>query len=88
MKKCKYCNSVELEEREKFPHIGLYCINCGKFQCWVKQEHNIDDGETASDSQQKFALDLLRQWKNTGNKMTKRQAGAIIQAFKDEGKKA
>ena len=79
---CKYCFSENLSIRDKPPHKGLYCDACGRFQTWIKQSHNIETDETASDEQQKYALDLLRQWKNTGNKMTKRQAGAIIQNFR------
>jgi len=89
MEICKYCGHDELIQREsakgtKFPmHIGLYCESCGKFQRWIKQPQNIETGEVASDAQQKYALDLLRRWKQTSGIMTKRQAGAIIQTFKE-----
>jgi hypothetical protein len=83
---CKYCNSERLIEKAVPPHIGLYCGECGRFQRWAKQSHNIETGEVATDDQQKYALDLLRQWKQANVRMTKRQAGAIIQAFrKQEG---
>lgn len=83
MEYCKYCDSTNLETRPKPPHIGLYCIDCGKFQKWVKQERPEETGEIASEAQQKYALSLMARWKYRNCPMTIRQAGAIIQAFKE-----
>lgn len=83
MEKCKYCDSEELYEEPKPPHIGLYCGECGRFQKWVKQDKPIETGEAASEAQQKYAVALLEKWKRKNTVLTARQAGAIIQAFKD-----
>lgn len=32
---CKYCRSDRLVKRRKEPHIGIYCVACGKWQQWV-----------------------------------------------------
>lgn len=80
---CKYCGSNNLFTEDKPPHKGEYCADCGKFQRWIKQSQNIETGEVASDSQQKYAISLLRQWKTKDIPMTTRQAGAIISAFKE-----
>lgn len=80
--KCKYCESENLIEIPKPPHIGLYCKDCKKWLKWLKQEENIETGEVATDSQQKYALSLMTKWKHSGKPMTMRQAGAIISAFK------
>lgn len=83
MERCKYCGSDNLYEQPRPPHLGLYCKDCGSFQKWIKQTQNVETGEMASESQQNFALSLLKQWKIKGLPMTARQAGAIIQAFKE-----
>lgn len=33
---CKYCRSMHLVKRRNGPHIGIYCVACGKWQQWVK----------------------------------------------------
>jgi phage FluMu protein Com len=38
MEPCKYCGSLLLELQEKGPHLGLYCIQCKKWNAWVKKE--------------------------------------------------
>jgi len=83
MDQCKHCGSNQLHTQAKPPDVGLYCDICGQFQKWVKQESNTDTGETASDTQQKYALSLLTRWKHKNVPMTSKQAGAIIQAFKE-----
>lgn len=32
---CKFCRSDKLVKRRKEPHIGIYCVACGKWQQWV-----------------------------------------------------
>jgi len=80
---CKYCGSLNLHIEDHPPHRGEYCSDCGKFQHWIKQSQNIETGEIASESQQKYAISLLRKWKVKNISMTARQAGAIISAFKE-----
>lgn len=83
MNMCKYCCSEDLEIREVPPHVGLYCTDCGKFQKWVKREPKPVEQEPATAAQQKYALSLMTRWKHSGKVMTAKQAGAIIQAFKE-----
>lgn len=80
---CKYCGSENLEVKEKFPHVGLWCVDCGKFQTWIKQKLKVADLKPATDAQQKYALALLNKWKYTNKPMTTRQAGGIINLFKE-----
>lgn len=35
MMTCKFCHSDRLVKRRKEPHIGIYCVACGKWQQWV-----------------------------------------------------
>ena len=79
---CKYCSSNNLDTRPSGIHVELFCVDCNKHQRFLKQEHSRDSNSPASPSQQQYAIDLLRQWKNRAIPMTARQAGAIIQAFK------
>lgn len=37
--KCKECDG-ELTQKRSGPHIGLYCVDCGKWQRWIKQGGN------------------------------------------------
>jgi hypothetical protein len=83
MEYCKYCGNDNFYKASKGPHIGLYCGKCTKLQKWVKQEHPIETGEPASEAQHKYALTLLEKWRQKGIGLTARQAGAIIQAFKE-----
>ena len=83
MEKCKYCGSDNLYQERKDPHVGLYCGKCTKFQRWVKQENSIETGEPASEKQHEYALLLLDNWRQKGVFLTTRQAGALIQAFKE-----
>ena len=83
MFKCLNCGSEEFEYRQVSIHLGRYCADCGKWDRWVKKPENEVTGETATDKQQNYAKLLYRQWQSSGKPMTARQAGAIIQAFKD-----
>jgi hypothetical protein len=37
---CQYCLSENVEFKEKGPHLGAYCKDCGGFIKWVKKERN------------------------------------------------
>ena len=42
--RCKYCFGMETVLREKGPHIGAYCANCGRWLKWLsKDEKNFTD---------------------------------------------
>jgi hypothetical protein len=82
MKPCKYCSSTNLDTRTNGIHKELFCVDCGRHQQFIKQEHNTESDCPASLVQQRYALDLLLQWKNRAIPMTARQAGTIIQLFK------
>ena len=42
--RCKYCLTTETVLREKGPHIGAYCANCGRWLKWLsKEEKNFTD---------------------------------------------
>lgn len=42
--RCKYCLTTETVLREKGPHIGAYCANCGRWLKWLgKNEKNFVD---------------------------------------------
>lgn len=81
---CKYCGYDAFEERPSPPHVGLYCLECGKWQQWVKHKENIETGEVATEAQQKYALSLMTKWKHSGLPMTARQAGGIISLFRGD----
>ena len=83
MESCKHCGSINLCEKSRPPHIGIYCNRCGTLQKWIKQAKKNEVDGYASDAQQKYAIDLLKNWKVKNIPMTSRQAGAIIQVFKD-----
>lgn len=38
--KCK-CGNREVSYVQKGKHIGVYCINCGKWICWAKQTPEV-----------------------------------------------
>lgn len=33
--KCKHCGCTVAKYKEKGPHIGKYCANCGKWDKWM-----------------------------------------------------
>ena len=37
---CQYCLSENVEFKEKGPHLGAYCKDCGGFIKWVKKGEN------------------------------------------------
>lgn len=42
--RCKYCLTTETVLREKGPHVGAYCANCGRWLKWLgKNEKNLVD---------------------------------------------
>jgi len=32
---CTYCGSLNLQQREKGPHLGLFCNDCGRWLGWI-----------------------------------------------------
>lgn len=80
---CDRCRSTEFYMEPHGPHIGLFCSKCGKWLTWLKQPQNIETGENASAEQRSLVFRILNNWKLGGKPMTKRQAGAIISAFKE-----
>lgn len=42
--RCKSCLTTETVLREKGPHVGAYCANCGRWLKWLgKNEKNLVD---------------------------------------------
>lgn len=42
--RCNRCLTTEVVLREKGPHIGAYCANCGRWLKWLgKNEKNFVD---------------------------------------------
>ena len=42
--RCKCCLTTETVLREKGPHVGAYCANCGRWLKWLgKNEKNLVD---------------------------------------------
>lgn len=42
--RCKYCFTTKTVVREKGPHVGAYCANCGRWLKWLnKNEKNSVD---------------------------------------------
>ena len=40
--RCKYCLTTETVLREKGPHVGAYCANCGRWLKWLdKNEKSL-----------------------------------------------
>lgn len=41
---CKQCKGQCFESRQSGPHVGIYCCDCGAWQCWEQQTptHNPD----------------------------------------------
>ena len=35
--RCKYCLTTETVLKEKGPHIGAYCANCGRWLKWLNK---------------------------------------------------
>jgi hypothetical protein len=38
---CPNCNASETRTEEKPPHVGLYCVSCGRWLRWIRRT----DGE-------------------------------------------
>ena len=84
METCKYdnCDSQLFNAVRSGPHVKMVCAKCGKYQQFVPQDIGITVGGVSSPMQQDYALNLLRDWKKTGEPMTVQQAGTIIKVFK------
>ena len=42
--RCKYCLTTDVVLKEKGPHVGAYCANCGRWLKWLsKNEKNFVD---------------------------------------------
>ena len=76
---CKQCGGVTFEERQKGPHIGLYCVACDTHLRWIKRPENIDDGTPASAEQNRLAYRLMDRYLQVRPHLTAKQAGSIIQ---------
>lgn len=42
MYKCKHCgNDENFVIKQKGPHTGLYCEDCGRWICWLKENNKV-----------------------------------------------
>lgn len=86
---CKYCGSEEIEYRPKPPHVGAYCVTCGRFQCWIKHTDNPKtpdeyrndylDKQPATTEQLKYIYALMTQ-----TAISKLRASKIIGILKED----
>ena len=35
--RCSHCESIDLREQEKPPHVGLWCNACGRWVRWIRK---------------------------------------------------
>ena len=74
------CGKTGFSARISGPHLQVVCEGCGKHIAFVKQPGNVDNGDPASEKQDKFAKSLMRKAMQV-DRITARQAGAVISAF-------
>ncbi len=39
--RCPRCSSTDLQEREKYPHVGLYCATCNFWIRWIPKRARL-----------------------------------------------
>jgi len=85
---CKYCKSTEMRREVKGPHLGVYCVNCGKWQKW---EQHTDNSKTPDQYKEEYLIKETATREQIGlikyllmKEINKSQASKIIEILKQE----
>jgi hypothetical protein len=73
---CKKCKGTEFYKEQRGPHLGVYCNECGTWQCWEKHTTNP---KTA----QEYKEEYMDKEKATPKQM--RTLGFLIGAAREKG---